>query len=54
MVKNNLENNSKQNRFGRASLRYMLVTEYLWMYTCESITVGGLLLTRVPIFRSDL
>ena len=32
----------------------MLATEYLWMSTCECITVGGLLLTCVPTFRSDL
>ena len=45
--------NSKQNLFSCASLRYMLATEYLWMSTCECITVGGLLSTRMPTFHSE-
>ena len=32
----------------------MLATEYLWMSTCECITVGGLLSTCMPMFHSDL
>ena len=32
----------------------MLATEYLWMPTCECITVGGLLSMCVPTFHSHL
>ena len=46
MHNNNVENN--------ASLCYMLATEYLWMSTCECITVGGPLSICVPSFRSHL
>ena len=49
-----VKNNSKWNCFGRASLCYMFATEYLWMSTCEYITIDGLLSTCAPTFRSDL
>ena len=45
-----VKNNSKWNRFSRASLCYMLATEYLWMSTGECITVCGLLSTCMPHF----
>ena len=32
----------------------MLATEYLWMATCECITVGGLLSTHGQMFHSNL